>query len=63
MLTRREMLNRLQKASEANVPITNYGVAISYLQGVIKRTLEPFPSALLALKQKLKVAKKGTTNE
>jgi hypothetical protein len=51
------MLNRLQKASEANVPITNYGVAISYLQGVIRRTLEPFPSALLALKQKMKVAK------
>jgi [FeFe] hydrogenase H-cluster maturation GTPase HydF len=57
MLTRREMLNRLQKAREANVPVTNYGVAISFLQGVIKRTLEPFPSALSALERQMKIRK------
>jgi [FeFe] hydrogenase H-cluster maturation GTPase HydF len=52
MLTRREMLNRVEKAKEAQVPITNYGIAISFLQGVAKRVLSPFPSALLAFKQK-----------
>jgi [FeFe] hydrogenase H-cluster maturation GTPase HydF len=52
MLNRREMLSRLRKAREAGVPVTNYGVAISFLQGVIRRTLAPFPSALLAYERK-----------
>lgn len=54
MLTRREMLSRLRKAQEAGVGITNYGVAISFLQGVIKRSLAPFPSALYALEKTIK---------
>jgi len=53
MLTRREMLSRIQKAGEAGVPITNFGVAISMLQGVIKRSLEPFPAALMAFEKQL----------
>jgi [FeFe] hydrogenase H-cluster maturation GTPase HydF len=57
MLTRREMLNRIQKAKEAGVPITNYGVAISFLQGVANRTLAPFPSALLAFERKIQEIK------
>lgn len=57
VLTRREMLNRIQKAKEANVPITNYGVAISFLQGVLKRTLSPFPAALLAFKKEMRAIK------
>ena len=48
MLTRREMLGRLQRARAAGVPVTNYGVAIAALQGVAGRALEPFPSARLA---------------
>jgi [FeFe] hydrogenase H-cluster maturation GTPase HydF len=48
MFNRREMLSRITKAKEANVPITNYGVCISVLQGVIQRVLEPFPAALNA---------------
>ncbi|OPY07884.1 MAG: tRNA modification GTPase MnmE [Syntrophus sp. PtaB.Bin001] len=54
MLTRREMLSRMQQAREANVPVTNYGLAISFTQGVARRTLSPFPSALLAFERKLK---------
>jgi [FeFe] hydrogenase H-cluster maturation GTPase HydF len=46
MLTRREMLYRIEKCREQGVPITNYGVCVSLLQGVIERTLSPFPSAL-----------------
>jgi [FeFe] hydrogenase H-cluster maturation GTPase HydF len=57
MLTRREMLNRIQKAKEAGVPITNYGIAISFLQGVANRTLAPFPSALLAFERKIQEIK------
>lgn len=45
-LTRREMLWRIEQARAAGVPVTNYGMAISVLQGVIERTLSPFPSAL-----------------
>ncbi|MDR1976253.1 MAG: [FeFe] hydrogenase H-cluster maturation GTPase HydF [Campylobacteraceae bacterium] len=36
-----EMLSRIDKAQNANVPITNYGVAISLLQGVLERAIEP----------------------
>jgi [FeFe] hydrogenase H-cluster maturation GTPase HydF len=54
MMNRREMLNRLRKANEAGVPVTNYGIAISFLQGVIKRSLAPFPSALLAFENEMK---------
>jgi [FeFe] hydrogenase H-cluster maturation GTPase HydF len=52
MLTRREMLSRIQKAKEAGVPVTNYGLAISMTQGVIRRVLGPFPSALTAFDRK-----------
>jgi len=51
MLTRREMLSRMTKARQAGVAITNYGVAISVLQGVIERTLSPFPAALDAFRR------------
>ena len=51
MLTRREMLSRMQKARQAGVAVTNYGVAISVLQGVIERTLSPFPAALDAFRR------------
>ncbi|MFO7570908.1 MAG: [FeFe] hydrogenase H-cluster maturation GTPase HydF [Smithellaceae bacterium] len=51
MMNRREMLTRLRKAREAGVPVTNYGVAISFLQGVLKRSLAPFPAALAAFEQ------------
>jgi len=63
MLTRREMLGRIQKACEANVPVTNYGVAISHLQGVLKRTLTPFPAALVAFDKKMKEIKEDLKNE
>lgn len=48
--TRRQMLARHWEASNAGVSFTNYGVAISCLQGVIERVLEPFPAALDAYK-------------
>jgi [FeFe] hydrogenase H-cluster maturation GTPase HydF len=52
MLTRREMLSRLHRARVAGIPVTNYGLAISFTQGVIRRVLSPFPSALMAFDKK-----------
>jgi len=53
MLTRREMLARIQKAKEERVPITNYGLSISLSQGVIRRVLSPFPAALDSFQREL----------
>jgi [FeFe] hydrogenase H-cluster maturation GTPase HydF len=46
MLTRTEKLNRIRRAKEARVPITNYGIIISKSQGVLERVLSPFPDIL-----------------
>jgi [FeFe] hydrogenase H-cluster maturation GTPase HydF len=50
-LNRRAMLSRIERAKEAGVPITNYGVCISYSQGVLERALSPFPAALDVFKK------------
>ena len=47
-VNRKEMLMRLKKCQDADVKITNYGVAISELKGVLARVLEPFDEALKA---------------
>jgi [FeFe] hydrogenase H-cluster maturation GTPase HydF len=48
MITRRQMLWRVEQAVEAGVPIVNYGIAIAYVQGILERAISPFPLALLA---------------
>jgi [FeFe] hydrogenase H-cluster maturation GTPase HydF len=53
MLNRRETLARLQLAERAGVPVTNYGMCISYVQGVLERVLTPFPAALDAFQHAL----------
>ncbi len=45
------MLSRLNKTVETGVPITNYGIAISVIYGVIEKVLEVFPEALSAYKK------------
>lgn len=42
MLNRREMLRRIRECMRRGVPVTNYGVAISKLQGVLNRVIRPF---------------------
>ena len=49
MINRRLMLSRMQRAREHGVAVTNYGVAISHVQGVLRRVLSPFPAARCAL--------------
>lgn len=44
MLNEREMKYRIKCAEDQNIPITNYGVCIAYMKGILKRSLEPFPN-------------------
>jgi [FeFe] hydrogenase H-cluster maturation GTPase HydF len=45
MITRKQIFNRLRQAIEAGVPVTNYGMAIAYVQGIYQRAVAPFVSA------------------
>jgi [FeFe] hydrogenase H-cluster maturation GTPase HydF len=47
---RREVLARILRCRAAGVPITNYGVAIAKVQGLLERVLRPFPGALETLR-------------
>ena len=49
MLNEREMKSRLLCCRNAGVPVTNYGVAIAELHGILKRSLSPFPELLKIL--------------
>jgi len=42
MITRKQLHNRLQAAVKAGVPVTNYGMAIAYVQGIYNRAVAPF---------------------
>ena len=43
MLNAREMKYRVQCAVDQGISITNYGILVAYLRGILKRSLEPFP--------------------
>lgn len=43
MLNEREMKYRLKCAEDQGVPMTNYGIAIAYMKGILKRSVEVFP--------------------
>lgn len=42
MLTAREMKYRLRQAKDTGTPITNYGIAIAQMHGILARSLSPF---------------------
>ncbi len=42
VFNRQEMLSRIEKAQKAKVPVTNYGMAISYIHGIFDRAMKPF---------------------
>ena len=42
MVTTNEMLYRMNLAKEQNIPFTNYGIAIAYMNGILERSLEIF---------------------
>lgn len=43
MFNRRQVLTRILRCREAGVPITNYGLCMSYTLGIFERALKPFP--------------------
>ncbi len=43
MLNEREMKYRLSCAADQGVPMTNYGILIAYVKGILKRSVEVFP--------------------
>ncbi|WP_010249747.1 [FeFe] hydrogenase H-cluster maturation GTPase HydF [Acetivibrio cellulolyticus] len=49
MLNRLEMQYRINLSRQNNVAITNYGMLIAAVQGILKRALKPFPSAYMLL--------------
>ena len=49
MLNEREMRYRQKCALDQEIPITNYGIAIAYMQGILKRCVEMFPDVLSVL--------------
>jgi [FeFe] hydrogenase H-cluster maturation GTPase HydF len=42
MITRRQVFSRLKPAIDAGIPVTNYGMAIAYMQGIYNRAIQPF---------------------
>ena len=44
MLNQREVKYRVQCSRDKNVPVTNYGICIAYLNGILKRGIKIFPN-------------------
>lgn len=42
MLTRKQVHSRLKVVLDAAIPVTNYGIAIAYMNGILDRAIEPF---------------------
>ncbi len=49
MLNEREVKYRIRCAEDQHVPITNYGVAMAYIHGILKRSVRPFPDIAASL--------------
>ncbi|MDD6312045.1 MAG: [FeFe] hydrogenase H-cluster maturation GTPase HydF [Firmicutes bacterium] len=52
MLNEREMKSRLVRCTEQGIPVTNYGIAIAQIHGILKRSLAPFPEMLSLLEHR-----------
>lgn len=50
MLNEKEMKHRIACAKNQGVAITNYGIIIAYIKGILKRSVEPFPDIYALLK-------------
>lgn len=49
MLSEREVRYRMKCAQDQKVPITNYGIAIAYMKGILRRSIAMFPKLLAEL--------------
>ncbi|MGI6202363.1 MAG: [FeFe] hydrogenase H-cluster maturation GTPase HydF [Eubacteriales bacterium] len=57
MLNEREVRYRMKCAGDQNVPITNYGVAIAYMQGILRRSVAMFPHLAAMLDESAQASK------
>lgn len=44
MITDREVKERLNSSQKQKIPFTNYGIVIAHINGILKRSIEVFPS-------------------
>lgn len=51
MLNEREMKYRQSCAGDQGIPITNYGILIAYMQGILKRSVAVFPEIARLLEE------------
>ena len=51
MLNEREMTYRANYAEDCHVPMTNYGIAIAYMNGILQRSVAPLPEIAALLKK------------
>jgi [FeFe] hydrogenase H-cluster maturation GTPase HydF len=49
MFNRRAMLSRIARCRRAGIPITNYGLTIAYVKGILPRALVPFGPEMVSL--------------
>ena len=47
MTNKKEILSRISKANELNIPITNYGLVIAKCLNILNRAIEPFVDEIL----------------
>lgn len=45
VVTRKQLLNRLRPAVNADIPVSNYGMSIAWINGIFKRVIAPFENA------------------
>lgn len=43
MINRKQLLTRIMRSNNKNIPITNYGTAIAHMNGILNRVVEMFP--------------------
>ena len=51
MINKRAMNYRIEQAIKAGVPIVNYGILIAYVQGILERSISPFPNLIRLLEE------------
>ena len=49
-LPEKEVQYRMRCCRDQGVPVTNYGILIAHLNGILRRTVEPFPDIAALLK-------------
>ena len=62
MLNGREMQSRIGRAVSQGVPVTNYGTAIAYMNGILRRSIMMFPDLVRKMDEQIMLNKHTTLN-